>query len=114
MRSGVKQLDVRQLFAGPDELDGLACGVGDGQGRAAAGVAVQLGQDHAADVQRLVELIGHVDRFLAGHAIHHQQNFGGVDHVADVHQLLHQELVDLQPASGVHEDQVVALSRPLR
>ena len=39
------------------------------QRRAAAGVAVELGQDHAVDGQRLVERLGHADRVLTGHRV---------------------------------------------
>jgi hypothetical protein len=52
---GVEGLDHVQLFAGAHEFDGLAGGRPDGEGRAAPGVAVQLGQHHAVDAQRLVE-----------------------------------------------------------
>ena len=49
----MKRFEVLQLFADAGELDRLA---GDGfhaQGRAAAGVAIELGQNRAGDVQRL-------------------------------------------------------------
>ena len=42
------------------------------QRRAAAGIAVELGQDHAVEFQRFVERLGAVDRVLAGHAVDHQ------------------------------------------
>jgi hypothetical protein len=44
------------LFAGADELDGLAGDVADGEGRAAAGVAVHLGEDDAGEAEALVEV----------------------------------------------------------
>ena len=65
-------LDHVQLLAGARELDGLARGSPDGQGRAAPGVAVQLGEDDAVDAQGLVEGRGGVYRVLARHGVHHQ------------------------------------------
>jgi DNA-binding phage protein len=41
---------------------------------APARVAVKLGEDEAADVERSVELLGHAHRVLAGHGIGHQQD----------------------------------------
>ena len=43
------------LFADADELDGLAGDVADGEGRAAAGVAVHFGEDDAGEAEALVE-----------------------------------------------------------
>ena len=55
----MEDLDVLQLLAGADELDRLTGDGLDGQGRAAAGVAVELGEDDAVDVEGLVEgLVG--------------------------------------------------------
>ena len=75
MRSGWKGSMIRELLARAAELDGLARHRADGQRRAAAGVAVQLGQDHAVDVQLLVKGLGDVDRVLTGHGVNHQQDF---------------------------------------
>jgi hypothetical protein len=53
MRSGWKRPAV-ELLADADELDRLAGDRLDRQRRAAAGVAVELGQHHAGQRQRLV------------------------------------------------------------
>ena len=53
MRSGMERLDHVELFAGADELDGLAGDGLDGERSAAAGVAVELGEHHTVDVQRI-------------------------------------------------------------
>ena len=52
---GVEGLEGVGLFAGAEELDGLAGDVADGEGRAAAGVAVHLGEDDAGEAEALVE-----------------------------------------------------------
>ena len=59
-------------------------------------------------LQRLVEMRGDVDRFLAGGGVEHEQNFLRLDEIAQADQFLHQRFVDLQTAGGV-EDQRVAI-----
>ena len=54
---GVEGLEVLELLAHADELDGLAGDRLDGEGRAAAGVAVQLGEDDAVEVHLLVRKV---------------------------------------------------------
>ena len=61
-------------------------------------------------LQRLVEMRGDVDGFLAGGGVEHEQNFLRLDQVAQADQFLHQRLVNLQPAGGV-ENQHVAVVR---
>ncbi len=93
----------------PSELDRLA---GDGAHRqrgAAAGVAVELGEDDAVEVDRCCELLGDVDGVLAGHGVDHQQDVVRLDRVADAHELAHQLVVDVQAAGGVDDDHVAAV-----
>ncbi|CAN4031461.1 Stage 0 sporulation A-like protein, partial [Dysosmobacter welbionis] len=82
-------LDHIQLLAGTHELDGLAGGGPNRESSAATGVAVQLGQHHAVDAQRLVKGSGGVHRILAGHGIHHQQDLIGMDGSLHPLQLIH-------------------------
>ena len=83
MRSGWKSLERIHLLAGADELDRLA---GDGahrKCRAAAAVAVDAGEDDAGDADALVEILGEIDRVLAGQAVGDEQDLmrlgGGLD-----------------------------------
>ena len=62
-------LEGVRLFAGADELDGLAGDVANGERRAAAGVAVHLGEDDAGEAEALVEVLRRVDGVLAGHGV---------------------------------------------
>ena len=62
-------------------------------------------------LQRLVEMRGDVDGFLAGGGVEHEQNFLRLHQVAQADQFLHQRLVNLQPAGGV-ENQSVAVVGP--
>ena len=52
---GMEGLEGVGLFAGADELDGLAGDVADGERRAAAGVAVHLGEDDAGEAEAACE-----------------------------------------------------------
>ena len=64
---GMEGLQRRGLLADPEELDRLAGDVADRQRRAAAGVAVGLGEDDAGQRQGVVERLGGVGGVLAGH-----------------------------------------------
>src|SRR5262249_19163550 len=92
-----------------DELDGNLGDFLDGEGGAAAGVAVELGQDDAVEVQRVVERLGAVDGVLAGHGVADQVHLVGPDQPVDLPQLVHRHLGDVQPAGGVEDDGVQEL-----
>ena len=52
--------------------------------RAAAGIAIGLGQDDAVDAHRLVEGLGNIHSVLACHGIHHQQRLVHGDSFLDL------------------------------
>jgi hypothetical protein len=85
MALGVEHLQAVDLLAGARELDGRAGDLPHRQRRAAARIAVGLGQDDAGQRQRLLEGLGGVDRVLALHGVDHEQ---GLDRVQDGMQLL--------------------------
>ena len=66
---GLEQLERLGLLAGADEQDGLAGHLTHRQCRAAAGIAVGLGENHAGEAQGIVERPRRVDGILAGHAV---------------------------------------------
>ena len=70
----MKWLEGVGFFAGADELDGLAGDVADGDGRAAAGVAVHLGEDDAGEAEALMKILSRVDGVLAGHGVGDEEN----------------------------------------
>jgi hypothetical protein len=76
--------------------------------RAAARVAVDLGQHHAGDADLRVELAGALDRILPGHRIRDVEQVRRPRHRLDRDQLAHELVVDVQPARRVHDDHVVA------
>ena len=71
---GVEGLERVELLSGADEQDRRAGHRAHRQGGAAAGVAVELGEDDAVEVHRLGERLGHVDGRLAGHGVEHQHH----------------------------------------
>ena len=97
-----------QLFAHPQELDGFAHHFPHAQGRAAPGVAFHLGEDHAGELQEVVETLAHLYRVLAGHGVRHQQNLFGLRLLLDGLEFLHQRGVDVQPPGGVQDHRVIA------
>src|SRR5881628_1343213 len=106
----MERFEVFQFFADADELDRLADDTLETQGRAAAGVAVQLGENGTGDIQRLIKMGGDVDRFLAGRRVEHEQDFLRSDQVPQANQFLDERFVDMVAAGSV-KDECVATVR---
>ena len=70
----VEHLQGIHLFAHAEKLDRHPGDLADRDRRAAARIAVHLGQDQAGDRHPLVEALRNVHRFLTGHGIGNQQN----------------------------------------
>ena len=109
MPSGRNSSRPVQLLADADELDRHLGDFLDRQRRAAAGVAVELGQDDAVEFEGVVERLGAVDGVLAGHGVADQVDLVGLDEPVDLLQLVHRHLGDVQPAGGVEDDRVEQL-----
>ncbi|CAH0282124.1 hypothetical protein SRABI128_03676 [Microbacterium sp. Bi128] len=103
----VEELEVVHAFAGGGEHDRLAGHRRDGERGAAAGVAVELGEHDAGEVDALVKGQGSVDGVLADHGVDHEQDFVRDDRAADLARLLHHLGVDAETAGGVHDHDVV-------
>ena len=103
----MENVEVLELLARRREHDGLAGDLADRQGGATAGVAVELGQDDAGEVDAIAERLGGDDGVLADHGVDDEEDLVGVDGVADVGGLLHQDLVDAQATGGIDDDHVV-------
>ncbi len=101
---GMEDLELRELLAHADELDGSAGDGLDRKGRAASGVAVHLGEHYARDAELGVEGLGHVDRVLSRHGVGNEEYFLGMHGRLDVGQLLHEHFVHVQAACGVEDD----------
>ena len=105
---GMEGLECVGALAGAEELDGRAGHVADGEGRAAAGVAVHLGEDDAGEGEEGVECLGGVDGVLAGHGVGDEEDFGGVEELLERGHLVHERGVDLVAAGGVDDEDVAA------
>ena len=105
----LERFEVGDLFAGAQELDGHAGDFADAKGGAAARVAVNHGHDESGDGHALVEALGDVDGFLTGHGVDDQQHLRGPRHHADLFELAHHVVVDLQTAGRVDDDGGVGL-----
>ena len=74
----------------------------------AAGVAVELGQDHGVESDGLVEAAADAHGLLAHHGVEHQERVVGLDRLADGAHLGHQGLVDHLAPGGVADHHVPA------
>ncbi len=76
---GIEVFEGLQLLADADELDRDLGDFLDGQRRAAAGIAVELGEDDAVEIEGVVEGLGAIDRVLAGHGVADEKDLVGLD-----------------------------------
>ena len=76
---GVEDLERVGLLAGAQELDRDAGDGRDRERRAAAGVAVDLGEDQAGDRDGRGERLGDADGLLAGHRVDDEQRLDRLD-----------------------------------
>ena len=113
MALGVEHLQPVDLLADAGELDRRAGDLPHRQGRAAARIAIELGEDDAGERQRLLERLGRVDRVLALHGVHHEQGLDRVDRRVQFLDLAHHRLVDREAAGRVDQQHVEVLAARL-
>ncbi|MNM16854.1 hypothetical protein D3C81_271140 [compost metagenome] len=77
------------------------------QGRAAAGVAVRLGEDDAGERQRFVERLGGIGSILTCHGIHHEQGLDRLDGGVEILDLRHHLGVHVQTTGGIDDHHVI-------
>ena len=106
---GPERLEPVERLAGADEADRDAGHGLDGERRAAARVAVELGQDQAVEREPLVERLRHLHGVAAHQRVAHQQRVGRRAQAVDLRELLHQLVVDREAAGRVVDDRVEAL-----
>jgi hypothetical protein len=104
----VEQIEVGQSLAGAGERDGFAHDALDRQGGATAGVAVELGQDDATELERVVEGLRGGDCVLSDHGVNDQERVVGLGGVRDLPDLAHELSVNGQPARSVDDADVTA------
>ena len=78
----------------------------DRESGAAAGVAVELRQDDACEAEEVVEFLRRLHGVLSRHRVADEERLVRLRPVADLAQLVHERLVDVQPAGGVEDDDV--------
>ena len=82
-RSGWKTSSASVFSPVPRNLTGTPVTARDREGRAAAGVAVDLGQDQAGHRDRGDERLGDRDGLLAGHRVDDEQRLDRLDRGVD-------------------------------
>jgi hypothetical protein len=87
---GVEDLEVLDALAGRGEQDRAAGHVRHRQRGTTAGVAVELGQHDAGEVDARLGRPGGLDRRLADHRVDDEQDLVGTDRRADVRGLRHE------------------------
>ena len=110
---GVEALELGELLAGGGVEDRLAGDGLDAERGAAASVSVQLAHHDAVELRRLGELLGDVDRVLAGHRVDDEQDVVRPGAALDLDELLHQLRVDVEATRGVDDQHVLALGSGL-
>ena len=107
---GVEDVEVVELLAGADELDGLAGDGADAERGAAAGVAVELGEHDAVEVDAAR---GTASATLTASwpvmASTTSSTLCGFTASRMLDQLAHELLVDVQAAGGVDDGHVAVL-----
>ena len=94
----VKQLEILEPLAAADKRDRDADHGYHRQRRAAARVAIELGQHDAGHADAAVEFAGALDRVLPGHRVRDVEQVRRLHRGLDRLQFVHQLVVDVQPA----------------
>ena len=106
----MKFFDAVELFADTDEFDGFARDSLDGQGGPAAGIAVELGHDHAVDAESFIEGRSRRNGILTGHGVDDQEDFMRMNIFFNVNQFIHQGFVDMKAPGRIDDDDVAQMA----
>ena len=91
----MKFFDAVEFFADTDEFDRFARDGLDGQGGPAAGIAVELGHNHAIDAEGFIEGRCSRNGILTGHGVDDEQDFMGMNFILDVDEFVHEGFIDM-------------------
>ncbi len=103
---GVHALELIGLFAGAKEMDGQAGDVAHRNGGAAAGIAVQPGQDEAGEGDGGVEALDDFNGFLAKGGVGNEEDLLRAQGVADAGELAQEGVVEVEASGGIDDDGV--------
>ena len=104
----MKWLEGIVFFADADEFDRLAGDLADGERRAAASIAVHLGENDAGERKFFVEFVGGANGVLPGHGVGDEENLRRIQQLFQRLHLVHQFVVDVQTSGGVDDQHVAA------
>ena len=111
---GAERLELVDGLAHGDEAHRHARRGADRERRAAARVAVELGEDQPVERNPRREAARHVHGLAAHHRVTDQCRVVGLRSFGDLLELEHQLVVDLQPAGGVEDDGVEVVRARVR
>src|SRR6266478_651326 len=103
---GIETFEGIVFFAEADEFYGCAGNFANAQRSATAGVAVKLSENYASQAEALMEFARGAHRILTDHGIGDEEYLAGLQLFLQHAQLVHQVIVDVQAACGVHQDHV--------
>ena len=106
---GMEALELIKLLACGGKHDRLARDRLDRQRSATARVTVELAHHDPIELNSRGELLGDVDRVLAGHRVNDEQHVVRPHGIADLHKLGHQRLVHMHASACVDDQHVLAL-----
>ena len=107
---GVELGELVEFFAFADVFDGFA---GDGahrEGGAAAGVAVEFGEDDPGEIDGGVEGFGDLDGLLAGGGVGHEEVLAGLQEAAESPQFFEEAVIDFLAPGGVEDEEGTGLA----
>ena len=105
---GVEQVEVLETLTSAGEHDRLADDTLDRECGAAAGITVELGEDDAAEFERVVKGFRRRHGVLPDHGVDDQERVVRLDRRGDIPDLLHEVSVDGEAACGVDDADVAA------
>ena len=105
----MEELETVELLRHADELDRRAGDVTHRKRRAAARVAIELGEHHPGQRQRIAERLGRIDRILSLHRVDDEQRLDRLDRRMQRADLVHHRLVDAETTGGVDDQHFVMM-----
>ena len=96
------------LLAGAHEFHRLTGNLPDGQGRAAASIAVHLRENKSVEPKLIVELLRAFHGVLPKHGVGDEKDLMRMNCVFNLTQFLHERLVDVQPPCRIDDQNVMS------
>src|SRR5713101_743802 len=94
------------FFAESDKLYRRTADFADGERCSAACVAIEFGENDAGESEALVKFSGGAYRVLSDHGVSDKENFAGLQFFFQIAEFVHQVVVNVQAAGGVHDNDI--------